>query len=595
TYDGEESEPVVLPAAAPNLLANGASGIAVGMATSIPPHNLGELADAALHLIKYPNAGLAKLVELVPGPDFPTGGVIVDSRETVLEAYRTGRGAFRLRARWNKEDTGRGTYVVVVDEIPYQVQKSKLIEKIAELLQARKLPLLADVRDESAEDVRLVLEPKNRGVDPVILMESLFRATDLETRVPLNMNVLSRGRVPKVMNLKEVLAEWLDHRKEVLLRRTRFRLGKIAHRLTVLNGYLIAYLNLDEVIRIIRNEDEPKPELMRAFGLSDVQAEAILNMRLRALRKLEEMEIRREHGELSAERDELEALAASEDRQWAKITAEIKDLKKRFGGDDELGRRRSAFADAPEAAEVDAVEAMIEREPVTVVFSEKGWIRALRGHIADTSQVPFKSGDRLKFAAHAQTTDRIVLFATNGKFYTLDAGRLPGGRGHGEPVRLMIELDDTQDIVALFVHKPGRKLLVAASDGRGFITPEDEVVAMTRKGKQVLNVKTPVEAAVSAAAEGDHVAVIGDNRKLLIFPRAELPEMPRGKGVRLQRYRQGGLSDAKLFTLADGLTWRDSSDRTWTVKASELKEWIGARAQAGRLSPKGFPRSNKFA
>jgi topoisomerase-4 subunit A len=595
TYDGEESEPVVLPAAVPNLLANGAAGIAVGMATSIPPHNLGELADAALHLIRFPNAGIAKLVELVPGPDFPTGGVIVDSRESVLDAYRTGRGAFRLRARWHREDTGRGTYVVIVDEIPYQVQKSKLIEKIAELLQARRLPLLADVRDESAEDVRIVFEPKNRTVDPVILMESLFRATDLEARVPLNMNVLSRGRVPKVMNLKDVLAEWLEHRKEVLLRRTRFRLDKIDHRLTVLDGYLIAYLNLDEVIRIIRNEDEPKPALMRAFALSDVQAEAILNMRLRALRKLEEMEIRREHGELSAEKAELEALAGSEKDQWARITAEIKDIKKRFGGDDALGRRRTAFAEAPEATQVDAIEAMIEREPVTVVFSEKGWIRALRGHITDTGQVPFKSGDRLKFLAQAQTTDRIVLFATNGKFYTLDAGRLPGGRGHGEPVRLMIDLDDTQDIVALLVHAPGRKLLVAASDGRGFITAEDEVVAMTRKGRQVLNVAAPAEAALSVPAEGTHVAVIGENRKLLIFPRAELPEMPRGKGVRLQRYKDGGLSDARVFVLADGLTWQDSSARTWTVKPGELKEWIGARAQAGRLPPKGFPKSNKFA
>jgi len=595
TYDGEDSEPVVLPAAVPNLLANGAAGIAVGMATSIPPHNLGELADAALHLIKFPNATIAKLVELVPGPDFPTGGVIVDSRDTVREAYRTGRGAFRLRARWQREDTGRGTYVVVVDEIPYQVQKSKLIEKIAELLQARRLPLLADVRDESAEDVRIVLEPKSRTVDPVILMESLFRVTDLESRVPLNMNVLSRGRVPKVMNLKDVLAEWLDHRKEVLLRRTRFRLEKIAHRLTVLDGYLIAYLNLDEVIRIVRNEDEPKPELMRAFSLGDVQAEAILNMRLRALRKLEEMEIRREHEALSAEKAELEALAGSEDRQWAQITSEIKDIKKRFGGEDALGGRRTAFAEAPEATEVDVAEAMIEREPVTVILSEKGWIRAMRGHLADADQLPFKSGDRLKFVGQAQTTDKIVLFATNGKFYTLDAGRLPGGRGHGEPLRLMIDLDDTQDIVALFVHAPGRKLLVAASDGRGFIVAEDEVVAMTRKGKQALNVKSPDEAACCVPAEGDHVVVVGDNRKLLIFPRAELPEMPRGKGVRLQRYRQGGLSDARVFAMADGLTWQDSAGRTWTVKQAELADWIGTRAQAGRLPPKGFPRRNKFA
>jgi len=595
TYDGEDEEPVVLPAAVPNLLANGAAGIAVGMATNIPPHNLGELADAALHLIKYPNATGAKLVELVPGPDFPTGGILVDERAALLETYRTGRGSFRLRARWRREEAGRGAYVIVIDEIPYQVPKSRLIEKIAELLQARKLPLLADVRDESAEDVRIVLEPKSRAVDPVILMESLFRTTDLETRISLNMNVLSRGRIPKVMSLKEVLAEWLDHRKQVLLRHTRFRLDKIAHRLVVLDGYLIAYLNLDEVIRIIRQEDEPKAELMRAFSLNDIQAEAILNMRLRALRKLEEIDIRREHGELTAEKAKLETLLGSEDAQWARIAAEIRDMRKKFGGDDALGRRRTTFAVAPETVHADVAQAMIEREPVTIVFSEKGWIRALRGHMADTAQVPFKAGDRLKFAALAQTTDKIVLFATNGKFYTLDAGRLPGGRGHGEPVRLMIDLDDTHDIVALFLHRPGRMLLVASSDGRGFLTAEDEVVAMTRKGKQVLNVATPHEAACCAPAEGDHVAVIGDNRKLLIFPLFELPQMPRGKGVRLQRYRDGGLSDAKTFAMAEGLTWRDSAGRTWTVRESDLKDWIGGRAQAGRLPPKGFPRNNRFA
>ncbi len=591
TYDGEDSEPVVLPGNFPNLLANGASGIAVGMATNIPPHNAGELCDAALHLIKYPKATIDKLVEFVPGPDFPTGGVIVEPRDSIVEAYKTGRGGFRVRAKWEREDTGRGGYVIVITEIPYQVQKSRLIEKIAELMQARKLPMLADIRDESAEDIRLVLEPRSRTVDPVLLMESMFKVTDLESRVSLNMNVLSKGQVPGVLSLRDVLNQWLEHRKEVLVRRTNFRLEKIAHRLEVLGGYLVAYLNLDEVIRIIREEDEPKKELMRTFNLTDVQAEAILNMRLRSLRKLEEMEIRTEHESLQAEQAELKDLLKSDKKQWARISDEIRTTREKFGKKTELGSRRSQFADAPEG-DFDVAQAMIEKEPITVVCSQKGWIRAMKGHMADTSGLSFKEGDKARFAFHAETTDKLVLFASNGKFYTIGADRLPGGRGHGEPVRLMIDLDQSEDIVELFVHSSGRKLLVAATDGRGFVVPEDEVVANTRKGKQVLNVSTPEEAVVCTPAVGDMVAAVGENRKLLIFPLSELNEMNRGRGVRLQRYKDGGLSDAKVFTLKEGLSWLDSSGRTWTV--TELRDWQGQRAQAGRLPPKGFPRSNKF-
>ncbi|MBZ0217912.1 MAG: DNA topoisomerase IV subunit A [Fimbriimonadaceae bacterium] len=593
TYDGEDEEPVVLPANFPNLLANGATGIAVGMATSIPPHNAGELCDAALHLIKFPNATIGKLVEYVPGPDFPTGGVIVEDGDSILESYKTGRGGFRLRARWEKVDGGRGSYIIVISEIPYQVQKSRLIEKIAELLQAKKLPLLGDIRDESAEDIRLVLEPRSRSVDAVVLMESLFKLTDLESRISLNMNVLSQGRIPQVMSLRDVLREWLDHRKIVLVRRSNHRLQRIVHRLEVLGGYLIAYLNLDEVIRIIRYEDEPKKQLMTTFSLTDVQAEAILNMRLRSLRKLEEMEIRTEHDALIGEKSDLEALLASEDLQWGRISDEIRVTKEKFGQKTELGRRRTIFETAPET-EIDIAQAMIEREPITVIFSEKGWIRALRGHQGDLDGVQFKAGDKLKFALQAETTDKIILFATNGKFYTLSGDKLPGGRGHGEPVRLIIDLEENAEIVALFKAQTGRKLLVAATDARGFLVKEDDVVSMTRKGKQVLNVVEGEEAAVCVEAAGDYVATIGENRKLLTFPLSELPEMSRGRGVRLQRYRDGGLSDARIFTLAEGLTWVDSAGRTWTVKQEDLRDWLGARAQAGRMPPKVFPKSNKF-
>ncbi len=594
TYDGVDEEPIVLPGNFPNLLANGSAGIAVGMATNIPPHNAGELCDAALHLIKFPNATIGKLVDFVPGPDFPTGGIIVEDRASIIDAYRTGRGGFRLRARWDKEETGRGGYILILTEIPYQVQKSRLIEKIAELLQAKKLPLLADIRDESADDVRIVLEPRSRTVDPVVLMESLFRLTDLETRISLNMNVLSQGKIPKVMNLGEVLREWLDHRKEVLGRSARFRLGKINNRLEVLAGYLIAYLNLDEVIRIIRFEDEVKKTLIATFDLTDVQAEAILNMRLRSLRKLEEVEIRKENDALFVEKSELEALLASDDRQWNRISAQIKETREKFGAKTPLGKRRTNFAEAPEADDADIAEAMIEREPVTIVFSDKGWIRAMRGHLDDMSKVQFKSGDRLRFAVQAETTDKIILFATDGRFFTLAADKLPGGRGHGEPVRLMIDLEDTSDVIALARHDAERKLLVAASDGRGFVVAEKDVVAMTRKGKQVLNVPDGEEGCICVPARGNFVACIGENRKLLIFKLSELSEMTRGRGVLLQRYKDGGLSDARVFAMDNGLTWQDSSGRTWTVKESDLADWRGTRAQAGRLPPKGFPKNNKF-
>ncbi|MGI9380345.1 MAG: DNA topoisomerase IV subunit A [Methyloligellaceae bacterium] len=591
TYDGEEHEPAVLPANFPNLLANGASGIAVGMATNVPPHNVVELCTAALHLIKYPRATIDKLVEFVPGPDFPTGGLIVEPRASIVEAYKTGRGSFRVRARWEKEKSGKGTYQIVVTEIPYQVQKSRLIEKIAELIQTRKLPLLDDVRDESDENIRLVLVPKSRSVDPLILMESLYKFTDLETRISLNMNVLSHGQVPNVLSLRQVLTEWLDHRKVVLVRRNQFRLKKIEHRLEVLEGYLIAYLNLDEVIRIIREEDEPKQELIRAFKLTDVQAEAILNMRLRSLRKLEEIEIKKEHTDLTAERKSIKALLKSDEKQWRHISNEIKETRDHYSKDSELGGRRSSFEDVPEG-DFDIAAAMIEKEPLTVILSEKGWIRGLRGHTDDVKGLKFKAGDRLRSAVKAWTTDKLVLFATNGKFYTVGAETIPGGRGHGEPVRLMVDIEANHEIVQLFVNKPGRKLLVASTAGYGFVVPEDDIVASTRKGKQVLNVSGADEAAVCVPVDGDSIAVVGENRKLLIFPLDELNEMSRGRGIRLQKYKDGGLSDARVFTLKEGLTWTDSSGRTWTVE--ELRDWLGSRAQAGRLPPKGFPKSNKF-
>ncbi|TPK23598.1 DNA topoisomerase IV subunit A [Mesorhizobium sp. B2-5-9] len=594
TYNEEDEEPVVLPGAFPNLLANGSSGIAVGMATSIPPHNAAELCDAALHLIEHRDAPVAKLMDFVQGPDFPTGGIIVDSRASILEAYETGRGGFRVRSKWNQEDQGRGTWSIVVTEIPYGVQKARLIEKIAELLMARKLPLLEDIRDESAEDIRVVLVPKSRSVDPGILMESLFKLTELESRFPLNMNVLSRGKVPNVLSLKGVLQEWLDHRRDVLIRRSKFRLGEIERRLEILAGYLIAYLNIDEVIRIIREEDEPKQVMMARWSLTDTQAEAILNMRLRALRKLEEFEIRKEFDGLTAEKKQIEALLASDAKQWSTIKWEVTQVRDKFGPETEIGKRRTQFADAPEHDLTDIAHAMIEREPVTVVVSEKGWLRAMKGHLADFSTLTFKEGDSLKLAFHAQTTDKVLVFTTGGKFYTIGADRLPGGRGHGEPIRIIVDMDNDQDIVTAFVHDPKRKLLLASFDANGFIVPEEEVVANTRKGKQVMNVKAPDEAKRCVPVTGDHLAIVGENRKMLVFALSEIPEMGRGKGVRLQKYKDGGLLDLKPFTLETGLSWQDSADRTFTRSREELAEWIGTRASAGRMVPKGFPRTGKF-
>ncbi len=593
TFNGEELEPVVLPANFPNVLANGSSGIAVGMATNIPPHNVEELCNGLLHLIKHPNASVEKLVELIPGPDFPTGGVLVEPRDSILEAYRTGRGGFRLRAKWEREDTGRGTYQVVITEIPYQVAKSKLVEKLAELLQDKKLPLVADVRDESAEEVRLVIEPRSRTVDPVLLMESLFRLSELEIRFGLNMNVLSGGQIPNVLSLRDVLRQWLEHRIEVLVKRSQFRLKRIEHRLEVLDGYLIAYLNIDEVIRIVRFEDEPKAKLIARFKLTEVQAEAILNLRLRSLSKLEEIEIRAEHDRLSQERRALQALLKSEDQQWAKIADEVRETREHYSKKTEIGRRRTSFAEPP-VIEIDLEQAMMEKEPITVILSEKGWIRALKGHIDDVSKLDFKQGDRLKRAVRAFTTDKLLVFATNGKFFTLAGAELPGGRGHGEPVRLMVELEESHDVLELFVHEPGRKLLVAATSGHGFVVPEDEVVASTRKGRQVLNVAEPDEAVVCVPAAGDMVATIGENRKMLVFPIAEVNELARGKGVILQRFKDGKLADARVFDRKDGLTWLDAAGRTFTVPMSDLSDWLGQRAQAGKLAPKGFPRSNRF-
>jgi len=594
TYDGSENEPVVLPGAFPNLLANGSQGIAVGMATAIPPHSVAELCDAALHLIDTPNARSRTLLKYMPGPDLPTGGVIVDPPAAITEAYTTGRGSFRVRARWHKEDTGRGTYLVVVTEIPWLVQKGRLVERLAELINEKKLPLVADVRDESAEDIRLVIEPRSRTVDAGLLMESLFKLSELESRIPLNMNVLVKGRIPRVVGLAEALTEWLAHRREVLLRRSQFRLGQIEHRLVVLGGYLVAYLNLDKVIKIIRNEDEPKPVLMKTFKLSDVQADAILNMRLRNLRKLEEIEIKREDKELRAERKSLKELIGSEKEQWKKVAEEIKSVRTKFGPKTALGKRRTSFAEAPEHDEAAIEEALVEREPITVVVSEKGWIRALRGTVSDLSSIAFKADDGPKFAFPAETTSRCLVFASNGRFYTLDAAKLPGGRGHGEPIRLFIDLEQEADVVAAFRHQGGRKFLLASAQGRGFVVPEDECLANTRKGKQVLNVTPPDAARAIAVVEGELVASIGENRKMVIFSLDQVPEMTRGRGVRLQRYKDGGLCDLKTFKAEEGLSWTDAAGRAFSLTLKELADWRGNRADAGRLAPKGFPRTNTF-
>jgi topoisomerase-4 subunit A len=564
------------------------------MATNIPPHNLNEICDAIAFLIDNPEAGVDELMEIVKGPDFPTGGIIIDSKESIAEAYATGRGGFRTRAKWHREEGARGTWVIVVTEIPWLVQKSRLIEKIAELLNEKKLPLVGDVRDESAEDVRVVIEPKSRTVDPELLMESLFKLTELESRIPLNLNVLVKGRIPKVLGLAECLREWLDHLRDVLLRRSNYRKAQIEHRLEVLGGYLIAYLNIDKVIKIIRNEDEPKPALMKAFNLTEIQADAILNMRLRSLRKLEEFEIRTEDKNLRAELKGINAILKSETEQWTKVGEQVRKVRDMFGPKTPLGKRRTIFADAPEHDLAAIEEAFVEREPVTVVISDKGWVRTLKGHVEDLSNLSFKTDDKLGSAFFAETTSKLLLLATNGRFYSLDVAKLPGGRGHGEPIRMFIDMEQDAAIVSLFVNTGGRKFLIASHEGQGFIVNEDDCVGTTRKGKQVLNVEMPNEARALTTVKGDTVAVIGENRKMLIFPLDQVPEMARGRGVRLQKYKDGGLSDVTTFVAKEGLTWRDSAGREFSATMKELSDWRGNRADAGRLPLKGFPKSNKF-
>jgi len=593
TYNGETVEPVVLPAAFPNLLANGATGIAVGMATNIPPHNVGEICEALLHLIKSPNVSVEALMKYLPGPDFPTGGVIVESPSSLLKTYETGRGSIRLRARWQMEELKGGLYQIVVTELPYQVQKSRLIERLAALIQEKKIPILADVRDESTTDIRLILIPRSRNVDANVLMEALFKNSDLEIRFNLNMNVLDQGQIPKVMTLKEILQAFLNHRQIVLHRRTQHRISQIDHRLEVLEGYRIAYLNLDEVIRIIREEEDPKAKMTQKWQLTDVQAEAILNMRLRALRKLEELQILEEIKKLTLEKDDLKALLAEEGKQWQKIADEIRLIRKNFGHAHLFGKRRTEFLEAPEITEM-PLEAMIEREPVTIVCSQKDWIRSLKGHSLQTDDLKYKEGDEGRFILTGETTDKLVVFATNGRSYTVPVDRLPGGRGHGEPLRLMIDLPHEEQVVSMLVMKPDQgdqKILIVSSDGRGFLIALKDILAQTKAGKQILNVSPPASLKKVELVKGDHVACVGDNRKMLVFEISDVPELTRGRGVILQKYRDGGLADLKVFSLNEGLSWA-SGTRTRTETA--LTPWLGKRAQAGRMVPAGFPRSGKF-
>lgn len=592
TYDGDSEEPIVFPAAFPNLLANGSSGIAVGMATSIPPHNVAELCQALVHLIEKPNATIAELVSFVPGPDLPTGGVMIESPDSILKSYETGRGSFRVRARWEAEQIKGGGYQVIVTEIPYQVGKSKLIEKIAELLSDKKLPLLDDIRDESADDIRIVLVPKSRNVDAEVLMESLFRHTDLENRISLNMNALDGGKTPRVMSLKEVLQAFLNHRKDVLIRRSNHRLEQISHRLEILEGYLIAFLNLDEVIRIIRDEDDPKTLMMQKFGLTDTQVEAILNMRLRSLRKLQEIEIRTEHTQLQEEQERLTKLLASDTLQWKNIKSEMKALEKKFGLDTPLGKRRTTLMEAPKVVMI-PIEAVIEREDITIICSQKGWIRCVKGHQVSPDDLKYKEGDEGKYIICSESTDKLVIFATNGKFYTIGVDKLPRGRGHGEPIRMMMDLDTTEEIITMFVLKydSEKQFLLASTDGRGFCVKGLDLLAQTRSGKQVMTAADGAKAFACVETDGDLVVVIGENRKLLAFPVEDLPIMTRGRGVTLQKYRNGGLSDICIIKEADGIQWvrngkQQAEKDVWTYR--------GRRATIGRLAPIGFPRTNKF-
>lgn len=590
TYDGEEQEPLVLPGNFPNLLANGAAGIAVGMATSIPPHNAAEVCAAAILLIRRPEASAEELLHFMPGPDFPTGGEIVEDRAAILQAYETGRGGFRIRARWAVEQGKHGTWTITISEIPYQVQKSRLIEQIAQAMEDKKLPLLADIRDESAEQLRIVLEPKARTVEPAMLMESLFRISALETRFPLNMNVLDAGRTPRVMPLRDVLRAWLDHRHEVLVRRSRHRLAAIERRLEILDGYLAVYLNLDEVIRIIREEDEPKPSLMKAFDLTDLQAESILNMRLRSLRRLEEMEIRKEHKSLTKEAKELRVLLGDEGRRWERIVTELESIRARFG-DGALGRRRTTIGTPPAAVVIDET-ALVERESITVILSKKGWIRAVKGAVAPDAELRFKEGDALRLLLPCETTDKLCLLATNGRAYTLRANDIPRGRGDGQPIRLLAEFGNEDEVVTLFAHVPGTRFLLVSSPGRGFIVGAEELLAERRAGKQVMTVKPGEELVLAVpVGDGDHLAIIGENRKMLVFPLAQVPELARGLGVQLQKYKDGGVADVRIFRLAGGLSWK-SGERTRTE--TNLRDWLGARAQAGRQPPVGFPKNGRF-
>ena len=592
-YDGTQQEPEVLPAVFPNLLANGASGIAVGMATNIPPHNIGELCDACLHLLKWPDARDETMTSHVPGPDFPTGGIIVEPPESISETYRTGKGSIRVRASWDTEKLDRGTWQIVITEIPYQVQKSRLIERIASLIQEKKLQSLTDVRDESAEDIRIVLEPRSRNVDANVLMEALFRQSDLEKRFALNMNVLIDGRTPKVCSLKEVLRAFLDHRRDVLERRSRHRLGQIDQRLEVLEGLIVAFVNLDRVIEIIRYEDNPKSSLIAEFELTENQAEAILNMRLRSLHKLEEIELRKEQERLQVERVEIDDLLQDSSLQWQRIGEEIKDVQKKFGKGSPSGQRMTQFEEAPELPDIPA-EIMVEKEAVTIVCSRMGWIRSMKGTVPLDQQFKFRDGDEGRFVLHADTTDRLVLFGSNGRFYTINIAAVPGGRGLGEPVRVMVDLPNDADIVSLFVHREDRRLVLASANGFGFTVNEADVVAATRNGKQVMNVRPPDYAKACIMLEGDHLAVASEDGKLLIFAIEELAELVRGKGVRLQKYKYkvGGLSDIKSFSIADGLQWKDRGGRTWTV--SDLDIWTGKRGSVGRKTPRGFPKENRF-
>ena len=591
TYDGDNQEPAVMPCAFPNLLANGSSGIAVGMATNIPPHNVGEIADALQLLIKKPDCTVADLLQFIKGPDFPTGGELVEAPENIQKVYETGRGALKIRARWEKEELSHGLYQIVVTEIPYGIKKSELIAKIAKLLLEKKLPYLADIRDESAENVRIVLEPRNRNIEPEHLMGHLFKQTDLQINFNLNMNVLDKDHVPGVRNLKEVLQAFLDHRQDVLIRRSTHRLEKINHRMEILEGFLIAYLNLDEVIRIIREEDDAKACLMKTFNLTEIQADSILNMRLRSLRKLEEMQIKDEHTALAQEKAGLEALLVDETLRWKAISAEVAVMKKKFGQSTALGKRRTLISGAVEEIEV-PVEAMIEKEPITVILSEKGWVRSVKGHIALDDDIKFKDGDRLKFGLHVQTTDKILLFATNGRFYTLLADKLPRGRGFGEPLRLSIDLPEEDDIVCMFVYQTGRKRLIVSKRGKGFAVKEDDLVAQTRNGRIILNLAQGDTAKFCLPFEGDTVAVVGDNRKLLIFDALEIPEMTRGQGVFMQKYPEGvSVSDIKLFNKADGLAYPCGGG---TRIETNLVGWMGHRAQVGKMPPVGFPKSNRF-